>query len=203
MDEQSVNTAGKELLDATQEAVIGAADNVETILKSTTQELGGEHEVFYLSPEFWVGMAFVMVAVGLFIPLKKALFGFLGQHIAKETGRITDAENLKTEARKLLAAYEEKLEGIDDETAAVVKKSKREISALKKNLTAELDQRLDAQEKTAKQRIEGERVRAESELAEIVSRRSVGLLEKALTAHLDEPTRRKLIDQSIDLIDSL
>ena len=181
MDEQSVNTAGKELLDATQEAVIGAADNVETILKSTTQELGGEHEVFYLSPEFWVGMAFVMVAVGLFIPLKKALFGFLGQHIAKETGRITDAENLKTEARKLLAAYEEKLEGIDDETAAVVKKSKREISALKKNLTAELEQRLDAQEKTAKQRIEGERVRA----------------------HLDEPTRRKLIDQSIDLIDSL
>ncbi len=144
-----------------------------------------------------------MVAVGLFIPLKKALFGFLGQHIAKETGRITDAENLKTEARKLLAAYEEKLEGIDDETAAVVKKSKREISALKKNLTAELEQRLDAQEKTAKQRIEGERVRAESELAEIVSRRSVGLLEKALTAHLDEPTRRKLIDQSIDLIDSL
>lgn len=203
MDEQSVNTAGKELLDATQEAVIGAADNVETILKSTTQELGSEHEVFYLSPEFWVGMAFVMVVVGLFVPLKKALFGFLGQHIAKETGRITDAENLKTEARKLLAAYEEKLEGIDDETAAVVKKSKREISALKKNLTAELEQRLDAQEKTAKQRIEGERVRAESELAEIVSRRSVGLLEKALKAHLDEPTRRKLIDQSIDLIDSL
>lgn len=203
MDEQSVNTAGKELLDATQEAVIDAADNVETILKSTTQELSGEHEVFYLSPEFWVGMAFVMVVVGLFVPLKKALFGFLGQHIAKETGRITDAENLKTEARKLLAAYEEKLEGIDDETAAVVKKSKREISALKKNLTAELEQRLDAQEKTAKQRIEGERVRAENELAEIVSRRSVGLLEKALTAHLDEPTRRKLIDQSIDLIDSL
>ena len=70
MDEQSVNTAGKELLDATQEAVIGAADNVETILKAPLRNWGRTRSL-YLSPEFWVGMAFVMVAVGLFIPLKK------------------------------------------------------------------------------------------------------------------------------------
>ena len=131
MDEQSVNTAGKELLDATQEAVIGAADNVETILKAPLRNWGRTRSLLPVA-RILGRNGFCDGGGRVVYPAEKGFVRLLGQHIAKETGRITDAENLKTEARKLLAAYEEKLEGIDDETAAVVKKSKREISALKR-----------------------------------------------------------------------
>lgn len=47
MDEEVVNSAGKELIDATQEAVMGAVADVENIIKTTTEEIAGSHhEVF-------------------------------------------------------------------------------------------------------------------------------------------------------------
>ena len=105
MNEQAANSGSRELLDATQQAVVGAAGNVETIIQDTAEELHGNGEAFYLTAEFWVGMTFVLVVAVLFVPLKKALLAYLGKYAEKEAGRISEAENLKTEARKLLAAY--------------------------------------------------------------------------------------------------
>ena len=204
MDEQSVNTAGKELLDATQEAVIGAADNVENNFKKHHSRNWGRTRSLLPVARILGRNGFCDGGGRVVYPAEKALFGFWGNILPKRPDVSPMPRILKPRRGSCWRLMRKKLEGIDDETAAVVKKSqKREISALKKNLTAELEQRLDAQEKTAKQRIEGERVPCRKRAGgncQPPERRVVG---KALTAHHDEPTRRKLIDQSIDLIDSL
>ncbi len=200
MNEQ---TAGKELLDATQQAVVGAAGNVETILKDTAQELGGTEALFYQTAEFWVSMAFVLVMVALFVPLKKALLAFLGGYAAKEAGRIDEAEHLKTEARKLLAAYEQKVENINTETTGILTKAKKEANFLKKKSLSELDRKLQAQEKNVQERVSGELSRAESELTALVTERTIGLLRDTLAVKLNDETRARLIDESIKRIEIL
>ena len=42
MNEQAANSGSRELLDATQQAVVGAAGNVETIIQDTA-EIGRAH----------------------------------------------------------------------------------------------------------------------------------------------------------------
>ena len=203
MNEQAANSGSRELLDATQQAVVGAAGNVETIIQDTAAELHGNGEAFYLTAEFWVGMTFVLVVAVLFVPLKKMLLTYLGKYAEKEARRINEAENLKTEARKLLAAYEKKLENLDGERAAIIEKAKKEADVLKKKALAELDRKIQALEKSVNERIRGEQIRTENELTSLVTERTIGLLKDTLAAKLDDDARTKLIDESIKRIESL
>ncbi len=203
MSEQVVNVGSRELLDATQQAVVGAASNVETMLQDTAEELRGSGEVFYLTAEFWVGMTFVLVVAALFVPLKKALLAYLGQYAAKEAGRISEAENLKTEARKLLAAYEQKLENFGQEKVGILEKAKKEASEAKKRALAALNQKMSAEEKSVNERIGRESRRAESELTSLVTERTIQLLKDTLADKLDERAHDKLIDESIAKIGRL
>lgn len=203
MNEQAANSGSRELLDATQQAVVGAAGNVETIIQDTAAELHGNGEAFYLTAEFWVGMTFVLVVAVLFVPLKKMLLTYLGKYAEKEARRINEAENLKTGARKLLAAYEKKLENLDGERAAIIEKAKKEADVLKKKALAELDRKIQALEKSVNERIRGEQSRTENELTSLVTERTIGLLKDTLAAKLDDDARTKLIDESIKRIESL
>ena len=69
-----VITSGEQLIDATQDAIIGAAENVSEVIgvaanKTMPQKI--HHEPLYMEVEFWVGMAFVLSVMLLFKPLSK------------------------------------------------------------------------------------------------------------------------------------
>lgn len=70
-------TPGKEIIDATQNAVIEAAENVANIIDNTAAELDRHHEVFYQSAEFWVAMAFVLVVAALARPIGRTVVALL------------------------------------------------------------------------------------------------------------------------------
>lgn len=99
-------TPGKEIIDATQNAVIEAAENVANIIDNTAAELDGHHEVFYQSAEFWVAMAFVLVVAALARPIGRTVIALLKKRIARIIARIREASALQEDAQKLLADYE-------------------------------------------------------------------------------------------------
>ena len=102
------NIPNHEIIDATQNAVLNAAETVADVIETTAQEIGGHEEVFYQSAEFWVAMSFVLVVVGLARPIGKVLHSLLqkrGENIAE---RISSAATMKEDAQKLLAQYEKK-----------------------------------------------------------------------------------------------
>lgn len=198
MNEQAAGTAGRDLLDATQQAVVGAAGNVESILKDTAEELHGGEEVFYLSAEFWVAMAFLLVVIGLFRPLKKTFLAYLDKHIESEQNRLDEAEKLKDDACALVAVYEEKLDRLAAETAAVVDKAKKAAGYRKKKAMDALEQKISLQEKNVAQRMQSDVLHAENELTTEVARQTISLLEQTLKRKLDDNLRAALIDESIN-----
>ena len=192
----AVNTGGQKILDATQQAVVGVVDEMETVIQETTDEYEG-HEPFYMSGEFWVAMAFVLVVVCLFVPLKKALSAFLDKYIQKEISRIANAEILKDEARRILADYEQKLENMAAETKEISEKAEKRAEMIEKKELKDLDDRLISQEKSVRDRVSAELVYAEKELSSVVIEKSFSMLEKKLKQKADDVFYQKLIDESI------
>lgn len=202
MVKQAMNADGRQLLEATQQAVVGAADEVENVIEATTEEFEG-HEPFYLSGEFWVAMAFVVAVVALYVPLKKAFAAFLNKYIQKETSRIDDAETLKEEARKILADYEQKLDNITAETQAVLARVEKNAEQKEKKELKDLESRLSTQEKAVKERVAAELAFAEKELSSVVVDKSISILEQNLKTNMDDVVADRLINQSIEQISKL
>ena len=124
-------TPGKEIIDATQNAVIEAAENVANIIDNTAAELDGHHEVFYQSAEFWVAMAFVLVVAALARPIGRTVVALLKKRIARIIARIREASALQEDAQKLLADYEKKFLNAESEAAAILKKAEKEVDYFK------------------------------------------------------------------------
>ena len=202
MTNQIINENTQQLMEATQSAVIDTVGELETVLQQTAQEFEAA-EPFYLSGEFWVAMAFVLVVVALFVPIKKALFAFLGNYIQQETMRIEDAAVLKDEARKILADYEQKFENVAVETKNILIKAQRDIESLENKEMSKLNNKLNAQEKMVADKVAAQLAYAEKELSSIVADKSIFVLEKVLSQKLNDDNLLKLIDQSISKIEKL
>lgn len=204
MPETVTNGAGKELIDATQEAVLGAVEDVENIIKTTTEEIAGSHhEVFYQSAEFWVGMAFCVVVIALFIPIKKLLSGLLQKRIDGVVDRIESAAKLRDEAREVLAGYEQKLENIDEIASSMAEKTKKDIEVFCVSQKNILDNDLAVQEKNAKISMEASREKIASESSALVADCMVNALQKTIKNCLNEKEQSKMIDDAIAAIEAL
>ena len=204
MDEQVVNNAGKELIDATQEAVMGAVADVENIIKTTTEEIvGSHHEVFYQSAEFWVGVALWVVVIGLFVPIKKLLSALLQKRIDNVISQIENAEKLRDEARELLASYEQKMENIEEISASMAEKTKADIEVFCKEQKNVLDKDLAVQEKNAELNMNALKEKISSESSALLADCVAKTLDKAIRANLDEKQQSKMIDDAIAAIEAL
>ena len=200
----SETNAGKELIEATQEAVIDAVNDVGNIIMTTTEEIsGGHHEIFYKSAEFWVGMAFVVVVIGLFSPLKKALNALIKGKIDSVIKRIDDAASLRDEARKLLADYEQKVEDLDYKSNSIVTEAEDKAKDFIKNELKKIEKELVAQEKDTESMIEIRKEQIISEATGLVVERTMEILQQVLNNKLDDKTKSELADASIKSLEQL
>lgn len=194
----------KELIDATQDAVLNAASSVADVLENTAQGLSSHGaEPFYLHAEFWVGAAFVLVVVGLAKPVGKALAGLLKGRGEAIANRIKEAVNLKEDAQKLLAEYERKFRNTNQEAAEILAKSEREIEALKKETFARLESDMASKERDAKARLKAAEENATQEVADKTADLTISAVRKILHDRLDQSALDQLIDESISRLDKI
>lgn len=189
----------KEIIDATQDAVLNAASSVATVLENTAQELGGHGaEPFYLHAEFWVGMAFVVVVIGLAKPVGSVLLKLLRGRGESIANRIKEAVALKEEAQRLLAEYERKFRGAEKEAADILARSEREIEMIKKEALAKLEAEMNAKEKEATARLKAAEDGAAKEIANKTAELTLAAVRKILADSLDDKALDKLIEASIN-----
>ena len=195
MDETMPNN---EILDATQDAVLGAAESVASALENTAQELSSHgHEAFYLEAEFWVGAAFVLVILALARPVGRAVLGLLrsrGEQIAK---RISDAVNLKEDAQKLLAEYEKKFRGAEKEAAEMLQRSEHEVDVLKKDTLLKLEADMQKREQETKAHLELAEVEAANEVAAKTADMTLSAVKNILAKKMDNKAHDRFIDEAI------
>ncbi len=196
------NVPGKEIIDATQDAVLNAAGSVADVIETTAHELSGHGEVFYQSAEFWVAMSFVLVVVGLARPIGKIMYSLLKKRGETIANRISEAATLKEDAQKLLAQYEKKYREAEQEAQEILNRSEKEINFMKKENMAKLEKDMAMKEKDAKERIAAAQDKAVQEISSMAAALTIRVVKKVLTDGLTEKEQDKLIDESIDRIAS-
>lgn len=199
LDEVSTS---KEIIDATQNAVIEAADNVANIIETTAHDIHGQ-EAFYEHPTFWVAVSFVLVILALGKPVGKIVKTLLQKRVDAIIKRITDAANLKDDAQKLLVEYERKFVNAETEANNILQKNKKEIELLKKESLEKLKADMANKEKEAEGRLKSAQAEAMKEIANFSSELTIKTVKAAIIDKLDNKAQDELIENSIKLISNL
>ena len=199
----TTETSGKEIIDATQNAVMEAVENVSNIIETTTVELDGHHEAFYQGAEFWVAMAFVLVVAALARPIGKTVVALLKKRIACIISRLEEASTLQEDAQKLLAEYEKNFSALKKEAENILKKAQKEVDYYKNESLSKLEQDMRQKEKDAEDRLINAKEKASQEITTLTSELTIKAVKETLSKHLDDAAKAKLIDNSIALLAKL
>lgn len=194
---------GNDLIDATQNAIIDAAENVSEVFDKANPDIAHQlTEVpFYADVEFWVGMAFILSIVVLSKPAYRFLKSAMRGKIESVKNQIADAEKLRDDAQELLAQYERKFAATESEVAEILKQAEKNIANQKKNDLATLKENTAVKEKEIKRRILSSTENAMAEINQSVARSSVEVAKKAILAHISKANKSALIDEAIAGLD--
>ena len=194
---------GNDLIDATQNAIIDAAENVSEVFDKANPDIAHQlTEVpFYADVEFWVGMAFILSIVVLAKPAYRFLKSAMRGKIESVKNQIADAEKLRDDAQELLAQYERKFAATESEVAEILKQAEKNIANQKKNDLATLKENTAVKEKEIKRRILSSTENAMAEINQSVARSSVEVAKKAILAHIRKANKSALIDEAIAGLD--
>ena len=113
-----------------------------------------EHSLaFYETREFWVAIAFVIFAVGIYRPIRKALVTALDARAERIRSEIEEASRLHEEAKSLLASYERKQREAAKEAAEIVASARNEAETARRKAAEDLTATLERREQMAMDRL--------------------------------------------------
>lgn len=191
-----------EIIDVTQSAVLNVADKVVGAIENTAESMG-HGEVFYLSPEFWVGFSFILVLLGLARPVGKIVYKMLRKRSADIAARIDETTQLKEDAQKLLAEYENKYRHAEQEAQEILARSEREINLLKKEKLTQLEQEMSSKEREALERINATQDKAVQEVLYLAVSKAINNVKSVLSKKLTDKDKDRMIDESIELVKTI
>lgn len=193
---------GKELIEATQNAIIQTTDSIADLIEVTAEDVTA-HEAFYQHPTFWVGVSFVLVIALLGKPICKIVKKMLEARVNNIIKRISDAANLKDDAQKLLVEYERKFVNAEAEAGKILTHAQNEIELQKKEKLNKLKNEIAIKEQEVENRLLSAQRNALDEIANQTSSLTIKIVKEAITLKLDDKKQDELIDQSISKIANL
>ena len=196
-------SAGKELIEATQNAVMEAAQNVSNMIGQTTGEIEEHAEAFYMGAEFWVATAFVLVVAALAKPIGKTIALMLKKRISNIINRLDEASQLQIDAQKLLAEYQRKFLNAQTEADEILKKSQKEVEYFKTESLSKLEQEMKVKTNEADERLKSAKEKASQEITSLTSELTIETVKQTIYKKLGKSEKSKLIDNSITLLDKI
>lgn len=193
-----------DFIDATQNAIVGVAENVSEALTLTEKSEPSEHQVyFYQDAEFWVGMSFVVVVIMIAKPSWKAIKGILQKNAETIVSKIEEAAKIRDDAQKLLAEYMAKCANLKQRITQIAEQSRTNIETYRKQELKNLQKNLDKKEKEVLIRINRTTQAARDEINASITDRAVYLAQKTIEKHLSEDDKNRLIDNAISELDKI
>lgn len=195
---------GSEFIDATQNAIIDAAENVTGIFDATadkTPQIEANIEPFYTEIEFWVGLAFVLSVIVLIKPLFSYIQSALQRRIQNVVQSIDNAAKLRDDAQNLLADYERKYQNAQKEADDIIKNASIKLNRIKESEIAKLQNSVQIKEKEAQRRISASTAKVRDEINSAASILSIQIAQKAIQKYLKESDKETLIDDAIAELD--
>lgn len=191
------------LIDATQNVIMNAAENVSEVLGVAGKTAAAEvSEIpFYTEVEFWVGMAFILSVCVLCKPLCKFIRQALQNRINRVISDIDEAAKLRDDAQNLLADYQRRFINAEKEAEQIVQTSRKNMQNIKNKELAKLKNDLSNKEKEANRRIAAANAKATEEINAYAGKISIDLANKAIHTYLQTTDKSRLIDEAIADLD--
>lgn len=156
----------------------------------------------FLNPTLWVGVAFVLFVVLVGRNLYKMVGSMLDQRIARVKSTISEAENLRQQAEKILKEYQEKFGQAEYEAREMVLRAQAEAELLKEQSFKNLELTLERRQRDAITKMEQAQQQllqqTKTEIAHMATHAVYALLSEKMTAKLDE----QLFEHSLEEVQS-
>ena len=149
------------------------------------------------SPEFWVGVSFVIFVALVYRPVSAKLAVALDDRAAKIKAELDEAVRLREEAQALLARYQRQQNDAVKEAEEITAQARTTSEAFASQAAKSLEELLKRREIQATDRI----ARAEQEaVAEVRARAvdlAIGATRRLLVESLDDKARAASVDAAI------
>ncbi len=140
-------------------------------------------------------MNFAVLMTALFFILKKPVAKALSGRIDSIRNQLEDLEIRKAEALKELAAYEDKISRMEQESADILARYKQQGEDVKKRILAEAASAAEKMKEQAVQTIEREFEDARNQLKMAVFEQALEKAEASLKEKITEDDQDKLVDE--------
>lgn len=164
---------------------------------------GGEHGA---KPKGWAAtdtyrvMNFGVLAVGLFILLRKPVANALNARIKGIKDQLEELEAKKAAAETELAKYEERLSKLETEAEKIIEDYKRQGEEAKARILKEAESAAEKLEDQAKRNIEHEFEQAKNNLRADVLEDAMAKAEEMIKARISTDDQERLVDEYLDKV---
>lgn len=157
-------------------------------------------EIFQ-SSDTWYIISFLVFLVVAWKVGKSAFLSMLDTRIETIKKDIETAESLRIEAQELLAQYQRKYRDCLKEAEAIIDEAKENAEALKTKSQEEIEEQIKRAEEHHKQRLDLMKQEAIQEIRTHAAMLALEGTRKMISEELDEDTRSRFFEQSIQNID--
>jgi F-type H+-transporting ATPase subunit b len=171
------------------------------LLVFTTTALAVEGGGHGEGPKGWIAtdtyrvINFGILALGLFLLLRKPLSNALGARIQGIREQLADLEARKAEAEKNLAAYNDKLARLDREAETIVQQYIQQGEEAKARIIEEAKETAVKLEAQAKRNIETEFQRAKDRLQAEAVEKALAAAERIIREKITQKDQSRLVDE--------
>lgn len=154
---------------------------------------GGAHNAWTTS-DTWKVLNFVLLAIGVFIVIKKTVPSLLRSRAKGIEDEINTLEKKKADAEKKLADYQARFKNLDQESKQIVEDYIKQGEEAKKRILAEAEAQAEKLEDMAKRNIEQEFKAAKAKLQQEVAEKAMEKAEEIIRASISSEDQDKLVD---------
>jgi len=154
----------------------------------------------WLATDTYKVMNFGVLAIGLFILMRKPVSQALNSRISGIKEQLSELEEKKQAAEKQLAVYTEKISGLEQETEKLIEDYIRQGNEAKARIIDEAKTAADKLEEQARRNIDHEFKQAKLELQQEILEKALQKSEEILKNKITAKDQEKLVDEYLDKV---
>ena len=152
-----------------------------------------------LDATFWVTISFlIFLGILIYFKVPQKVKEVLEQNISSIRNQINEAENLKEDAKNILAEHEKKLSNAKNEVKELINKANEESEKNVIKTNEEFHKLMENKKKNAEERIKQLKNQAEKDIKNAAVKIALESVEKLIKNSLDKSKLDKIYSSSIE-----
>lgn len=168
------------------------------IVLASSGEAGGTKG--WVATDTYRVMNFTVLAVGLFLVMRKPVSKALNARIKGIEEQLVDLETKKKEAEKQLAAYNEKFATLEQEADKLIDEYIRQGNEAKERILAEAQAAAEKLEEQARRNIEHEFKQTKLKLQEEILVKALAKAEELIKSKISAQDHEKLVEEYLEKV---